>query len=75
MRHRNGDNKNFIRLANRRVNCVIKYLRLIGNLSNRSNYYYTPQQLEKIFRAIDESVIEMKDRFKHKERKHFILEL
>jgi len=57
------DNVSFKRLATRRVNAALKYLRLIGNLSNRSNYYYTEEQVEQIFGTLEECLKELKQRF------------
>lgn len=38
----------FIRLAEARVNKIIKMVRLLGNLSGSSNYSYTDSQVEQI---------------------------
>lgn len=59
----------FIRLAEKRVKSVRKYLRLIGYLANRSQYEYTDAQLDAIFRSIDEAAAECKDKFKPKDKK------
>ena len=40
--------ENFIRLAENRTNKVLDMIRLLGNLSNTSNYSYTKEQVEKI---------------------------
>lgn len=53
----------FVRLAEKRVNSVIKSIRLIGNLSNRSNYSYSDKDVEKIFNAISNEVKDCKNRF------------
>ena len=50
------DREKFVRLANARVNRAIKDIQLIGNLSNKSNYAYTDEDVEKIFRALTEEV-------------------
>jgi len=57
------DQEKFIKLAEKRVNNAIKYIRLIGNLSNKSNYSYTDDQVEKIFRALNREIKEAKVRF------------
>ncbi len=49
---RENDRQKFVELANKRVNSAIKTLCLIGNLSNRSNYSYTEEDVRKIFAAL-----------------------
>ena len=41
----------FVRLAEARVNKIIKMVRLLGNLSWSSNYEYTTDQVAQIFKA------------------------
>lgn len=43
----------FKRLATYRTNVVLEKLRILGNLSNRANYEYTEEEINKIFSAID----------------------
>ena len=56
----------FVDLAEKRVSKTLKGLRLIGNLSNRSNYSYTEQDVTKIYRALKSALEEMKARFDSK---------
>lgn len=56
-------NEKFIRLAENRTNNAINCLRLLGNCANKSNYEYTDEQVEQIFKAIDKAVAEMKSKF------------
>lgn len=58
------DREKFKRLAEKRVNNAIKNIRLIGNLSNRSNYSYTSGDVDKIFKALDKELKHAKSRFK-----------
>ncbi|MDO5656761.1 MAG: hypothetical protein Q4G36_00305 [Paracoccus sp. (in: a-proteobacteria)] len=44
--------ENFVRLAEARVNRALKDIRLIGNLSNKSAYSYTEEDVKKMFRAL-----------------------
>ena len=44
----------FIRLAQNRTTRVVKTIRLIGNLGNRSTYEYTPEDADKILGTIIE---------------------
>jgi ABC-type Fe3+-hydroxamate transport system substrate-binding protein len=53
----------FIELAEKRVSRAIKDIRLVGNLSNRSNYSYTPEEAKKIVKALREEVDALKARF------------
>lgn len=53
----------FRRLAESRVNRVLNDIRLIGNLSNRNNYDYTSEEIEKIFRTLDSELKQIKGRF------------
>jgi|TARA_Y100000031_G_C8081215_1_gene319745 hypothetical protein len=55
---------NFIKLAEKRVNNAIKQLRLVGNLSNKSNYTYSDSQANKIINTLNAELNEMKVRFK-----------
>ena len=60
----NNKRSNFKRLAEARTEKVLSMLDLIGNLSNKSFYEYTDEEVEKIFRAITESVESNKNKFK-----------
>ena len=42
----------FVELAEKRVVRTIRDMRLIGNLSNRSNYSYTDDDVRKIMKAL-----------------------
>jgi hypothetical protein len=50
----------FVEIASRRVNRVIKEIRLISNLSNRSAYEYTEEDAKKIARALQKELDVMK---------------
>ena len=53
----------FIELTEKRVNRAIKDIRLVGNLSNKSNYSYTDQDVRKILSALRGAVDDTKARF------------
>ena len=55
--------KKFEDIAVRRVNRVIKEIRLIGNLSNRSAYEYTEEDVRKITKVLQRELDGMKSRF------------
>lgn len=58
-----NDRKKFVELAEKRVRRALKDIKLIGNLSNRSNYVYTEKDVKKIYRALQGALSEMKARF------------
>lgn len=53
----------FVALAEKRVVRAIKDLRLIGNLSNKSNYSYTDHDAKKIINALNNEIKTLKNRF------------
>lgn len=59
----------FYRIAERRTNRILEHLRLLGNTSNKTLYKYTDEELNKIFKAIDEKVLEIKGKFKTSKQK------
>lgn len=62
----------FKRVAAYRVNRVLKYIQLIENCSNKMNYEYTEEEIEKMFLAIQSAVDEAKAKFSSvKEKKPF----
>lgn len=56
--------KKFKKLAENRVNNAIKYIRLVGNLSNKSNYQYTDEQVKRIFQELNTEVDSALEKFK-----------
>lgn len=60
---RDSDRQKFVRLANKRVNSAIKQIRLVSNLSNKSNYDYTDQDVEKIFTALQRELRTARKKF------------
>jgi hypothetical protein len=55
--------ENFRRLAEGRVNKVLNYLRLIGNLANRRNYSYTNDEAEKILLILENEIKKLRLKF------------
>lgn len=53
----------FVELVEARVTRAIKDIQLIGNLSNRSAYAYTDEDVRKVFRAIQKELDAAKARF------------
>lgn len=62
-KNENGSEK-FKRLAEKRTRKILNEIRVFSNLSNKSLYDYTPEQLRKIFGAIKYSVSKAEARFK-----------
>jgi transcription elongation GreA/GreB family factor len=60
---REKDRTKFVELAEKRVTKAIKDIRLIGNLSNKSNYIYTDDDARKIIRALEAEIKRLKQRF------------
>jgi len=53
----------FIRLATKRVSSVLRSLRILGNCSNRSNYEYTSEQIDSMYKTIQNSLDSMYAKF------------
>jgi hypothetical protein len=60
---RNGDREKFVELAKKRVSKAMKDIQLIGNLSNRSNYDYTEEDVAKILKALGEEIAACRKKF------------
>ena len=56
----------FVKLAEGRMNKTIINIRNIGNLSNKSNYDYTEQDVSKMFRKLKEELSDSEKRFRRK---------
>lgn len=71
----NKKKERFERIAEQRTNKILKTLDLLGNCSNKGNYDYTEEQVNKIFNAIDAElkVTKLKFESQQKENKNFRL--
>lgn len=59
-----GDKRGrFVKLAESRTANAIKAIRLVGNLSNRSHYEFTEQDVRKIAVALGSEIEALKRRF------------
>lgn len=65
--------ENFRRLAERRTNAVLERLRILGNLSNRSAYAYSDEDVRKIFRAIERELRLTRAKFRSFDHRRFRL--
>lgn len=53
----------FVEIAEKRVNRLIKEIKLVGNLSNKNNYLYDLNDVNKIFSAIETEIKSAKAKF------------
>ena len=65
--------ENFKRLAENRTNKIIDMLELLGNLSNKSNYSYTQEQVDTIFNSLEKELKIQREKFEIKKKKKFRL--
>ena len=63
----------FKRLATYRTTSVLDKIRLLGNLSNKSNYDYSDEDVSKIFSAIDTQLRISKALFNKTKKREFKL--
>jgi len=66
-------NERFKRLATARTNAVLDKLRLLGNLSNKANYDYYDEGVNKIFSAIESQLRVIKAKFTGSTKREFKL--
>ena len=60
---RADDRGKFAELAKKRVSKALKDIQLVGNLSNRSNYDYTEEDVVKIMKALADEVSACRKKF------------
>lgn len=63
----------FKRLATKRTNNLLNQIRLLGNLSNKSTYAYSEEDISKIFSAIENQLRITKIKFNSTKKKKFEL--
>lgn len=64
----------FKKVAAKRVDNILKTLDLLSNCSNIHNYEYTPEDVDKIFKALNSKVNNVKSQFNSKlDKKDFSL--
>lgn len=59
----------FKRIATRRTQRILYYLRILGNCSNKGGYQYTSEDVRKIFSAIDDETKRVRSLFENGEKK------
>jgi hypothetical protein len=63
----------FKKVASYRTNQILRYLKLLGNCSNKNNYEYSQNEISKIFSAIDKEFKSTKNKFEEKKKSKFEL--
>ena len=66
---RSADREKFVRLASKRVSNALRSIQLIANLSNRSNYDYTEDDVGKILKALSDEIAACRKRFELAQKK------
>jgi len=66
---READRAKFVKLAEARVTRALNDIRLIGNLSDRSNYDYNDEDVNRIFRALSDELASCRRRFEVTKRR------
>lgn len=61
--------ENFVRLAEARVSRAMQAIRLIGNLTNRSAYEYSDEDVRKIVKALNSEIEAIQARFRSSDSK------
>ena len=59
----------FKRIATNRTNEILDRIRILGTCSNKSTYKYSEDEVNKIFRAIDQETKNCKAKFTNKKTK------
>lgn len=59
----------FKEIATRRLKGAANQIKNIGNLSNKSSYVYTPEQVDKVFALLQKSIDVAKAKFEEKKKK------
>ena len=73
MKNKEEKRERFRRLASQRTNAVLQKLKILGNCSNRSAYDYTEEDIQKIFKEIENNVRNAKSKFHYPKNKKFKL--
>ena len=67
MNRNESKQEKFIRLAEARTNKILNMMRLLGNCSNKNNYEYTEQDIQKIFITLERELKNTKAKFNIRE--------
>ena len=55
----------FLELAQKRMTNALHDIRLVGNLSNRAAYEYSEKDVQKIIKALEDGLTDLKQRFRN----------
>ena len=61
--NKKSNREKFVELCEKRMTKTIKDIRLIGNLSNRTNYEYNENDVRKILKVLKNEISNLEDRF------------
>jgi len=70
---RESKSERFKRIASKRTNEVLEKLRILGNLSNKSSYIYTDEEVDKIFSEINKQLRIVRQKFTFQDKTKFKL--
>jgi NH3-dependent NAD+ synthetase len=59
----NTNRERFVTLAEARTNTVLHRLKVLGNCANKNLYEYKEEEINKIFRAIQKTIDETRNKF------------
>ena len=59
----NEKNERFKRLATKRTNDLIEKIDVLSNLSEKRNYSYSQDEVEKMFKALNKALVQAKKKF------------
>lgn len=60
---RESKQEKFKRIAEARTNKIITTMRLLSNCSNKNNYEFDKEDVEKIIKALEEELKDLKNKF------------
>lgn len=69
----NSKRERFVNVAEARTQSIIDKIRILGHCSNKSLYDYSPDEIERIFKAIQEQLAQTKTKFVRRDTKRFKL--
>lgn len=67
----NEKHQKFLETAEKRVNTIILKIEGLENLSDKSRYEYTEEEINKMFGSIEQTLASVKESFTNKSRKRF----
>jgi len=68
-----SNRERFKTLAENRTNAILNQIRILSHCSNKNLYEYEQEEIERIFKAVEDALAEAKSKFKDKKRRAFKL--